>query len=207
MRQSGAARKSRRVAPGEARRQAAAMNAPPPLPERLDRTFAAYGEAPGDLRIRTRLAQLLALDPALATPGHRAAILDLVRDKQVLGAMVAEVAGETVADANAKEKGATLKKIIAAHLAGEDGRPQVTGWVPRWMRFPALAYTERGGVATVKANALVAAAKAEAAASDAEPDADALTRGDASEGEGPEPGPAPEVEAEAEASGPDRLAA
>ena len=135
------------------------------------------------------------------------AFLDLVRDKQVLGAMVAEVAGETVADANAKEKGATLKKIIAAHLAGEDGRPQVTGWVPRWMRFPALAYTERGGVATVKANALVAAAKAEAAASDAEPDADALTRGDASEGEGPEPGPAPEVEAEAEASGPDRLAA
>ncbi|WP_084250939.1 ParB/RepB/Spo0J family partition protein [Sphingomonas pruni] len=90
------------------------------------------------------------------------AFFDLIRDKQVLTAMVAEVAGQTVADANAKEKGATLKKIVTDHLAGADGRAQVTGWVPRWMRFPPAAYTERGGVATVAANAKVAAAKAAA---------------------------------------------
>ncbi|HEX7694211.1 MAG TPA: ParB N-terminal domain-containing protein [Sphingomonas sp.] len=90
------------------------------------------------------------------------AFFDLIRDKQVLTAMVAEVAGQSVADANAKEKGATLKKIVTDHLAGADGRAQVTGWVPQWMRFPPSAYTERGGVASVRANALVASVKAEA---------------------------------------------
>jgi len=92
------------------------------------------------------------------------AFLDLVRDKEVLRAMVAEVAGQTVADANAREKGATLKRIITDHLEGADGRPQVTGWVPRWMRFPPSSYTERGGAGSVRANALVAAIKADAAA-------------------------------------------
>jgi len=86
------------------------------------------------------------------------AFFDLVRDKEVLGAMVAEVAGETVASANAKEKGATLKRIIADHLAGNDGRPKVERWVPRWMAFPPSAYTTRGGVGTVKAHAKVEAA-------------------------------------------------
>ncbi len=92
------------------------------------------------------------------------AFFDLVRDKEVLGAMVAEVAGETVASANAKEKGATLKRIIADHLAGADGRPKVERWVPRWMAFPPAAYTERGGVGSVRANRIVANAKADAAA-------------------------------------------
>lgn len=77
------------------------------------------------------------------------AFFDLVRDKEVLGAMVAEVAGDTVASANAKEKGATLKRIITDHLAGLDGRAKVERWVPRWMRFPPSAYTGRGGVGTV----------------------------------------------------------
>jgi len=135
------------------------------------------------------------------------AFFDLLRDKAVLGAMVAEVAGETVADANAKEKGATLKKIIADHLAGADGRERVEGWVPRWMRFPASAYTERGGVGTVRATALVASVKADAMAADATPDAGGLTGDHAGEGEGPEPGVAPEVAVEAEASEPDQLAA
>ena len=86
------------------------------------------------------------------------AFYDLVRDKEVLGAMVAEVAGETVASANAKEKGVTLKRIIADHLAGNDGRPKVERWVPRWMAFPPSAYTPRGGVGTVKAHTKVEAA-------------------------------------------------
>lgn len=106
------------------------------------------------------------------------AFFDLLRDKEVLGAMVAEVAGQTVADANAKEKGAALKKIVADHLAGADGRTHVIGWVPRWMRFPAAAYTERGGVGSVRANALVAAAKAEAMQSDPAPDPEAAPQED-----------------------------
>lgn len=87
------------------------------------------------------------------------ALFDLIRDREVLVAMVGEVAGETVAAANAKEKGATLKRIVADHLEGVGGRPKVERWVPRWMAFPPAAYTERGGVGTVRADAKVAAAR------------------------------------------------
>lgn len=89
------------------------------------------------------------------------AFLDLVRDKEVLRAMVGDVAGSLVAKANEKEKGATLKRIVADYLAGFGGRDKVARWVPRWMAFPASAYTPRGGVGTVKAAAVVAAATAE----------------------------------------------
>ena len=87
------------------------------------------------------------------------AFFELLRDKEVLTRIVAEVAGEPVAAANAKEKGKTLKRIVRDHLAGENGRAKVDGWVPRWMAFPPAAYTTRGGVGTVKAAALVAAAR------------------------------------------------
>jgi ParB family chromosome partitioning protein len=78
----------------------------------------------------------------------------------VLTALVADVAGETVAAANAREKGKTLKRIVADHLEGAGGRPQVERWVPRWMAFPPAAYTPRGGVGTVRAHALAEAARA-----------------------------------------------
>ncbi|GFE77031.1 ParB N-terminal domain-containing protein [Novosphingobium sp. TCA1] len=81
------------------------------------------------------------------------AFLDGLHDREVLLAMVAEVAGEQIAAANAKEKGKTLKAIIRAHLAGEGGRTKKEGWVPRWMAFPPSAYTLRGGVGTVAAHA------------------------------------------------------
>lgn len=88
------------------------------------------------------------------------AFFDLNRDREVLAALVAEIAGETVADANKDEKSKALKTIIRDHLEGKDGRPLVEHWVPRWMRFPPSAYTERGGVPMVRANAEVAEAKA-----------------------------------------------
>ncbi|MDC7810133.1 ParB/RepB/Spo0J family partition protein [Sphingomonas koreensis] len=99
------------------------------------------------------------------------AFFDLLRDKEVLGAMVAEVAGERIAAANAKEKGKTLKRIVTDHLDGVDGRTKVEHWVPRWMAFPPAAYTGRGGVGTVRANAKIGAARADLDAS-AEPDRD-----------------------------------
>ncbi len=86
------------------------------------------------------------------------ALFDLIRDKEVLVAMVAEVAGEAVAVANAREKGATLKRIVTDHLEGTDGRPDVERWVPKWMAFPPAAYTQRGGVGTVRAFAKLTAA-------------------------------------------------
>jgi ParB family chromosome partitioning protein len=89
------------------------------------------------------------------------AFFELIRDREVLTAIVAEVAGETVAHANATEKAKTLKRIVSDHLDGANGRAKVNGWVPRWMAFPPSAYTARGGVGTVEAAALVAAAQAD----------------------------------------------
>lgn len=72
-----------------------------------------------------------------------------LRDKEVLTALVAEVGGDEVAAANAKEKGATLKAIVRDHLDGSNGRTKVEGWVPKWMAFPPSAYTGRAGTSTV----------------------------------------------------------
>jgi ParB family chromosome partitioning protein len=88
-----------------------------------------------------------------------AAFFSLLRDREVLGALVAEVAGEPVATANAGEKSKTLKRIIGDHLEGAEGRTKVERWVPRWMQFPPSAYTVRGGVGSVAANAKVSAAR------------------------------------------------
>nr|NUR36580.1 ParB/RepB/Spo0J family partition protein [Sphingomonas sp.] len=99
-----------------------------------------------------------------------AAFFSLLRDREVLGHLVADVAGEAVASANSGEKSKTLKQIIGDHLEGADGRQKVERWVPRWMQFPPSAYTTRGGVGTVAAHAKVAAARDAAA-----PDSDAET--------------------------------
>ncbi|MBY8823210.1 ParB/RepB/Spo0J family partition protein [Sphingomonas colocasiae] len=79
------------------------------------------------------------------------ALLDLIRDRAVCEALVADVAGDVVARANQGAKGATLKRIIRDHLDGKDGRAQLVGWVPRWLAFPPTAYTGRGGVGSVSA--------------------------------------------------------
>ena len=84
------------------------------------------------------------------------AFFDLNRDKEVLGCLLAEVAGPKVARANKDEKTKAIKTIIRNHLDGADGRPRVEHWVPKWMAFPASAYTKRGGVSMVSANAQVA---------------------------------------------------
>src|SRR3546814_16580705 len=62
------------------------------------------------------------------------AFFECLRDKEVLTRIVAEVAGEPVAKANATETGKGLKGIIRDRLDGTNGRPKVDGWVPKWMR-------------------------------------------------------------------------
>ena len=88
-----------------------------------------------------------------------AAFFELIRDREVLTRIVAEVAGETVASANRQEKTKTLKRIVRDHLDGVEGRTKVERWVPKWLVFPASAYTARGGVGTVAAHAKVEAAR------------------------------------------------
>lgn len=80
-----------------------------------------------------------------------ACLFELVRDREIASALLAEIAGEVVAKANEGEKAKTLKKIARDALEGENGRAKVERWVPRWMRFPPAAYTSRGGVGTVAA--------------------------------------------------------
>ena len=87
------------------------------------------------------------------------AFFGLIRDREVLTRIVAEVAGETVASANAGEKTKTLKRIVRDHLDGANGRDRRESWVPRWMAFPPAAYTARGGVGTVAAHAKAQAAR------------------------------------------------
>jgi len=81
------------------------------------------------------------------------AFFDTLRDREVLLAMLAEVAGGEVAAANGGEKTKVIKAIIADHLHGRGGREKCEPWVPRWMTFPPAAYTARGGVETVHAHA------------------------------------------------------
>lgn len=90
------------------------------------------------------------------------AFIGLLRDRELLGALLADVAGKEVADANAKEKAKTQRQILDDHLHGSNGRQPHGPWVPRWMAFPPCAYTIRGGVGTVIAYEHASAAMAKA---------------------------------------------
>jgi len=87
------------------------------------------------------------------------AFFALIRDKEVLTRIVADVAGETVASAHVGERTKVLKAIVRDHLDGANGRERRENWVPRWMAFPPAGYTARGGVGTVAAHARLEAAR------------------------------------------------
>ncbi len=79
------------------------------------------------------------------------AFFDLIRDREVLTAILGEVGGASVAQAHVGEKTKTIKSVINDCLTGAGGRAKHNHWVPRWLAFPPSAYTQRGGVATVAA--------------------------------------------------------
>lgn len=68
------------------------------------------------------------------------AFFDLVRDKATVNAMLAEVCGKAVADANVAERAKVQKQIIKDALAGSGGRAKVTGWLPGCLAFPFRDY-------------------------------------------------------------------
>ena len=68
--------------------------------------------------------------------------LDLLKDKATIDAVLSDIAGATVAEANAKETGKTQKGIIRDCLTGGNGRKHVEYWVPNWLRFPVQAHTD-----------------------------------------------------------------
>ena len=81
---------------------------------------------------------------------------DLIRDKQLLNAVVAEVAGADVAEANAGATTKVQRGILVDCLIGNNGRAKVEGWLPRWFAFPPSGYTERGGIGGVERRARIA---------------------------------------------------
>lgn len=72
-----------------------------------------------------------------------AAFFDLIRDREAINAMLKEVGGKRVADGNVSEKVRTQKAILRDFLEGANNRPKVEAWTPRWLTFPAAAYTSR----------------------------------------------------------------
>jgi ParB family chromosome partitioning protein len=65
---------------------------------------------------------------------------DLIRDRVTLNAMLADAAGEEVANGNVAEKAKTQKQIIRDCLTGANGRVKVDNWLPGWMAFPFRGY-------------------------------------------------------------------
>jgi len=74
------------------------------------------------------------------------AFFDLLRDKQVVNAMLGEIAGKAVADANVTETAKVQKGIIAETLTGKNGREANPDWRPPWAAFPFGTYRSSDGL-------------------------------------------------------------
>jgi len=82
------------------------------------------------------------------------AFFDLIRDREAVNAMLREVGGKKVADGNLAEKVKTQKAILRDFLEGTGDRPKVAKWTPKWLTFPALAYTRRPFATAQKSKAV-----------------------------------------------------
>ncbi|MGC3939961.1 ParB/RepB/Spo0J family partition protein [Roseobacter sp. EG26] len=71
---------------------------------------------------------------------------DLMRDKQAINGMVAEIAGENAAKEHITATAKVQKTIIKACLDGTR-TPQVKNWTPRYMQVSMQGYTDRSGFA------------------------------------------------------------
>src|SRR5690606_36669405 len=67
------------------------------------------------------------------------ALLESIRDRELMDAVLTEVAGKAAASANQGETVKVKRAILRDCFKGENGREKVEGWVPRWMRFPPSA--------------------------------------------------------------------
>lgn len=74
---------------------------------------------------------------------------DLMGGKDVVQAMLADIASPAVADGNKGETSKVQKGIIKDFLRGTNGREYKMDWLPPYFQFPPKAYTERGGIGAV----------------------------------------------------------
>ena len=104
------------------------------------------------------LGQHLETDPMRDwTPDET--FVDLLRDKEVINAMIGELAGETVAKGNVTATAKVQKGILKDCISGK--REAAENWRPRYMTFPMGAYTTRGGIEAVEALRELAQAEGE----------------------------------------------
>ena len=68
-----------------------------------------------------------------------------LRDKEVIGAMLAEVAGKNVADANLTATAKFKKQIIRNGIEGTNGG-EARAWLPKWLQPGDRPYTDRGSI-------------------------------------------------------------
>ncbi len=120
-----------------------------PDPALLDVAAIVMGET-----LEAGSALIEVLGPLLGTDMAKVwqaddALLDLIRDREVIGCVLADVAGDAAASANETATGKVKRGIVRDCLIGANGRAKVDSWVPKWMAFPPAAYTLRGGVPTV----------------------------------------------------------
>ena len=76
--------------------------------------------------------------------------LELLGGKDVVTAILSDIATPAIAEANKGETGKVQKAIIKDYLDGSNGRSQNADWLPTYFQFPAKAYTERGGIGAVE---------------------------------------------------------
>lgn len=74
---------------------------------------------------------------------HEETFFELLRDKSALNAMVAELAGESVAEAHLTATAKVQKGILKDCLNGQR-QPQTENWLPRYLAFPMGRYCETG---------------------------------------------------------------
>jgi ParB family transcriptional regulator, chromosome partitioning protein len=74
---------------------------------------------------------------------------DLLGGKDVVHAMLTDIASPAIADGNKGETTKVQKGIIKDFLHGTNGREHKMDWLPPYFQFPPKAYTERSGVGAV----------------------------------------------------------
>lgn len=67
---------------------------------------------------------------------------ELLRDKATINAVLKDVAGKDIAEANSQATGKVQKGIVADCLCGENGRTKVKDWIPSWLKFPFAGHTK-----------------------------------------------------------------
>ena len=107
-------------------------------------TFVVAETLPANAVMVEVLGNLLAVDMADHWKPNQT-FFDLLKDKEAINAMVAEVAGSNAAAGNLTATAKVQKGIVQSCLSGER-KAKVRNWQPRYMAFPMQSYTERGGI-------------------------------------------------------------